>query len=181
MRPFAELVAIGRIVKPQGRKGEVAVASLSDRPDRFPSLRRVFVPAEGGGSREMAVSSTWPHKGRFVVKFEGIDSIDEAEGLRNLEVRIGEEELEALPEGSYYHHQLKGLRVFDPSGAPMGEAVDILETGGAANVLVVVGRGGEVLIPLAEDFIKDVDVAGGRLVAVRPELAGARAPAPVKG
>jgi 16S rRNA processing protein RimM len=170
MRPFAELVAIGQIVKPQGRKGEVAVAPLTDRPERFPSLRRVFVPAPGGGSREMRVAGTWPHKGRYVVKFEGIDSIDEAETLRGLELRIGEEELQALPQGSYYHHQLKGLRVEDPSGEPIGEAVDILETGGAANVLVVRGNGGEVLIPLAEQFIKNVDVAGGRLVAVRPEM-----------
>jgi 16S rRNA processing protein RimM len=170
MRPFAELVAIGQIVKPQGRKGEVAVAPLTDRPERFPSLRRVFVPAPGGGSREMKVAATWPHKGRYVVKFEGIDSITDAETLRGLEMRIGEEELQVLPQGSYYHHQLKGLRVEDPSGVVIGEAVDILETGGAANVLVVLGKGGEVLIPLAEQFIKDVDVTGGRLVAVRPEM-----------
>ncbi len=180
MRPFADLVAIGRIVKPQGRKGEVAVASLSDRPDRFSSLRKVFVPAGGGGSREMAVSACWPHKGRFVVKFEGIDSIDDAETLRNLEVRIGEEELGVLPRGSYYHHELKGLRVEEPSGVPIGEAVDILETG-AASVLVVVGRAGEVLIPLVEEFIKDVDVAGGRMVAVRPQIMNERAEARVKG
>jgi 16S rRNA processing protein RimM len=180
MRPFAELVAIGRIVKPQGRKGEVAVAPLSDRPDRFPSLRHVFVPAAGGGSREMTVAACWPHKGRFVVKFEGIESIDDAETLRDLELRIGEEELEALPSGSYYHHQLKGLRVVEPGGAPIGEAVDILETGGAANVLVVRGAAGEVLIPLAEEFIREVDVAGGRLVAVRPRLVDERAPTVVR-
>jgi 16S rRNA processing protein RimM len=180
MRPFAELVAIGQIVKPQGRKGEVAVAPLTDRPERFPSLRRVFVPAPGGGSREMTVAGTWPHKGRYVVKFEGIDSIDEAETLRGLELRIGEEELGALPKGSYYHHQLKGLRVEDPSGALIGEAVDILETGGAANVLVVKGTRGEVLIPLVDQFVKDVDVAKGRLVAVWPDMVDERAPATVK-
>ena len=50
-RPFADLVAIGRVVKPQGRKGEVLVQPLSDRPDRFPALRSAYVPTPGGGSR----------------------------------------------------------------------------------------------------------------------------------
>ena len=57
MRPFAELVTIGRVVKPQGRRGELLTEPLSDRPDRFGTLRRVFVPAAGGGSRELAVSA----------------------------------------------------------------------------------------------------------------------------
>ena len=115
-RPFAELVAIGRVVKPQGRKGEVLVDPLSDRPDRFPALRAAYVPGTGGGSREVRVESCWPHKGRFVLKLEGVDSIDDAETLRGMEMRIAEEDLPALPAGSYYHHQLKGLPVVDEAG-----------------------------------------------------------------
>lgn len=170
MRAFAELVSIGRVVKPQGRKGELLVEPLSDRPGRFPSLRRVWVPAPGGGAREVAVRSCWPHKGRFVLKLEGVDSIDAAEAYRRVELRIGEEELEALPEGSYYHHQLCGLRVEDPEGRALGRVADLLETG-AATVLVVRGGAAEMLIPLAESFVRRVDLAGGRLVVVVPELA----------
>ena len=107
--PFSEMVAIGRVVKPQGRKGEVLVHPLSDRPDRFPSLRAVSVQGEGDVARVMEVVSCWPHKGRFVLKFRGVESIDDAEAFRGMDVRIGEDELEALPTGSYYHHQLKGL------------------------------------------------------------------------
>ena len=72
-RAFADLVAIGRVVKPQGRKGEVVADPFSDRPDRFPELRRVYVPGPGGAAREMTVTSCWPHKGRFVLKLEGVD------------------------------------------------------------------------------------------------------------
>lgn len=168
MRVFAELVAIGRVVKPQGRKGEVLAEPLSDRPDRFPSLRRVYVPGPAGGSREVAVSACWPHKGRFVLKLDGVDSIDAAETLRGMELRIGEEELAPLPEGSYYHHQLVGLRVEDASGRALGSVADILETG-AAPVLVVRGSGGELLVPLAESFVRSVDVAGGRMVVTPME------------
>jgi 16S rRNA processing protein RimM len=169
-RPFADLVAIGRVVKPQGRKGEVLVAPLSDRPDRFPALRAAYVPAPGGGSREVVVQSCWPHKGRFVLKLEGVDSIDEAEGYRGLELRIGEEDLAALPQGSYYHHQLKGLRVEDPEGRSLGVAADLLETGGDSPVVVVRGPRGELLIPLAEAFVRRVDLPGGRLVVAVPEM-----------
>ena len=93
------MVAIGRVVKPQGRKGEVLVHPLSDRPERFPSLREVYVPGEGGAARAMEVVACWPHKGRFVLKFSGVDSIDDAETFRGMDVRIGEEELAGAARG----------------------------------------------------------------------------------
>jgi 16S rRNA processing protein RimM len=167
---FRDLVVIGRVVKPQGRKGEVLTESLSDRPDRFPSLRRAWVPGPGGEAREVEVTSCWPHKGRFVLKLAGVDSIDDAEGYRGLEIRIEEGELEPLPEGSYYHHQLRGLRAEDACGRPLGTVVDLLVTGAAAPVLVVRGGSGESLIPLAAPFVRRVDLARGCLVAVVPEL-----------
>jgi 16S rRNA processing protein RimM len=172
---YADMVTIGVVVKPQGRKGEVLVAPLSDRPDRFTSLRRVFVPAPGGaGARAVGVTDRWPHKGRMVLKLESVDSIDEAERYRGVELRIGEDELDALPAGSYYHYQLKGLKVEDPQGRPLGTVADVLVTGGDAPVLVLRGPRGEVMIPMAEAFIRQVDLEGGRLVAVDPELVDAQ-------
>ena len=168
-RDFDELVAIGRIVKPQGRHGEVAVETYSDRPDRFPSLRTAYVADPDGRARPVAVTSCWPHKGRFVLKLAGVDSIDEAERYRGLELRIGEEDLAPLPSGSYYHHQLRGLHVVDTEGAAVGEVADILTGAGDAPVLVVRGGGTETLIPLADAFVKEVDLEHGRLVAARPE------------
>ena len=166
---FSEMVAIGRVVKPQGRKGEMLVESLSDRPERFPALRAVYVPGESGAARAMEVVACWPHKGRFVLKFQGVESIDDAEKFRGMDVRIPEEDLPALPAGSYYHHQLKGLNVEDEAGSPVGTVQDILETGGEAPVLTVRGSAGETLIPLAEAFVREVDLARGRIVVVRPQ------------
>ena len=168
-RRFGDMVAIGRIVKPQGRHGEVVVESFSDVPERFPSLRKAWVPGPDGSAREVTVTSCWPHKHRFVLKLEGVDSIDAAEAYRGLELRIGEEELAALPEGSYYHHQLRGLRVEDERGAALGEITEVL-TPGATPVLVVRGGAGEIMIPLADAFVHEVDLAGGRMVAKRPEM-----------
>ncbi|MET0552675.1 MAG: ribosome maturation factor RimM [Vicinamibacteria bacterium] len=168
-RKFGDMVAIGRIVKPQGRHGEVVVESFSDVPERFPSLREAYVPGPGGTARAVRVTSCWPHKQRFVLKLAGVESIDDAEQYRGLELRIGEEELAALPDGSYYHHQLRGLRVEDERGAPLGEVTEVM-TPGATPVLVVKGQGGELMIPLADAFVHEVDLARGRMVATRPEM-----------
>jgi len=173
MARFSDLVLVGRVLKPQGRHGEVAVLPFSDRPDRFPALRRAFVEAPGGEAREVRVLRSWPHKGRFVLEIEGVASIDDAEKLRGLELRIAEEELEALPEGSFYHHQLKGLRVEDEAGALIGVVDEVMETGKETRVLVVRGPEGETLLPFASGFVKDVDLARGRILASRPEYAGA--------
>lgn len=172
MRHFAELVAIGRVIKPQGRHGEVLAEPLSDRPDRFPSLRRVLVATGSGGAEEMTVSRCWPHKGRFVLKLLGIDSIDAAERLRGRELAIAEEELAALPAGSYYHHQLLGLRALDAAGVELGRVRAILETG-AVPVLEIAGSRGELLVPLAEAFVQAVDQAAGTLSVVVPREDGA--------
>jgi 16S rRNA processing protein RimM len=174
-RAFADLVAIGRVVKPQGRRGEVLIEALSDRPDRFPSLQKAFVPGPGGEAREVAVTSCWPHKGRFVLKLQGVDSIDAAEAFRGQELRIPERELAALPTGSFYYHELKGLRVFTPSGEPLGAVTDILETGAGAPILVIGQGEREHLVPLAEEFVTGVDVAGGRLLVTPREWVDARA------
>ena len=167
--PFDEMVAIGAVVRPQGRKGEVLVEPLSDRPQRFPTLQRAFLPGARGGAREVRVESCWPHKGRFVLKLEGVDSIDAAETLRGQELRIAEDALEPLPAGSYYHHQLKGLRVQDPGGRELGTLEDVQDLGAGAPVLVVRGRGRELLIPLAEQFVRGVDLERRVMVAVEPE------------
>jgi 16S rRNA processing protein RimM len=173
MPGFQELVLVGRVLKPQGRHGEVAVAPITDREDRFPRLAHVFLPADGGGARELRVERVWPHKGGFVVKLLGVDSIDAAEALRGQELRIAEEELAELPQGSYYYHQLVGLRVEDTSGALLGAVSDVLETGAEARVLVVRGDADETLLPFAAEFVKEIDLERRRMVVQRPEYVGA--------
>jgi len=167
-----DLVTIGHVTKPQGRRGEILVEVLSDRPERFPELTRVYVPAPGGGVREVVVEDAWPHKGKFVVKLQGVDSIDAAEAFRGADLRIPEDALEALPPGSYYHYQLKGLAVVDAAGAAVGHVHDLLETG-AAVVVVVRDGARETLIPLADAFVQSVDLATGRMVVKVPELVNA--------
>ena len=138
-RAFSDLITIGRVVKPQGRKGEVVVEPFSDRPGRFSELRRVFLPATGDSFAEWQVEGHWPHKHREVLKLAGVDSIDDAERLRGMDVRIPEEDLDVLPQGSYYHYQLRGLRVEDGHGH-VGFSVECLVGG----VWISVWNGGGI-------------------------------------
>jgi 16S rRNA processing protein RimM len=169
MPVLEELVLIGRVVKPQGRHGEVAVVSLSDQPDRFRHLEHAYLATPQGPAREVRVEHAWPHKGRFVLKIAGVDGIEAAEALRGQELRIAEAELPELPAGSYYFHQLTGLRVEDTTGAPLGVVTEVLETGAEARVLAVRGEAGETLVPFAATFVRQVDLEHGCLVVVRPE------------
>jgi len=171
-RPVAELVSIGRIDRPWGRHGAVVVTPLSDRPGRFEGLQHAFVAGRDGVAREVGVEESREHKGRYVVKLSGVESIEAAELYRGLELGIGEEELEPLPEGSYYHHELSGLRVESEDGASLGVVRDVLDAG-AAPVLVIEGPEGELLVPLADPFIRAVDLPGGRIRVVRPVLVDA--------
>jgi 16S rRNA processing protein RimM len=164
----AEVLTIGRLIKPQGRKGELLVEPLSDRPERFASLRAVLIETPDGGFERKAVTDCWPHKGRFVLKLAGVDSIDAAERLRGRDVGIDEAELQPLPQGSYYHHQLVGLQVRDRAGRALGRVERVLETG-AVPVLQVGGAAGELLLPLVDRFVLAVDLAAGTLTAVVPE------------
>jgi 16S rRNA processing protein RimM len=169
MPAFGELVLIGRCVKPQGRHGELLIESFSDRPDRFPGLRRAFVADGSGGAREVRVAGCRPHKGRFALKLEGVDSIEEAERLRGAELRIPERDLLPLSPGAFYHHQLQGLRAVDGAGAELGHVLGVLDTGAGASVLLIRGEAGETLLPFAQGFVEGVDLDAGRIVVRRPE------------
>ncbi len=167
---FADMITIGVVVKPQGRKGEVLVEPLSDRPDRFPGLAQAWIGPASGPGRQIRVASCWPHKGRFVLKLDGVDSIDDAERLRGQELRLDSAEIGPLPEGRYYHHELRGLVAIDPAGRSLGQVADILETGAGAPVIVIRGGGEELLVPFVDEFVTKVDVAAGRVHVTPPEM-----------
>jgi 16S rRNA processing protein RimM len=165
---WQEMVAIGRVARTQGRKGEVAVSPLTDFPERFRKLARVF--ADDGQGRVVTMPVEWVREqgGRPIVKVAGVSRIEEAEKLSGRELRIPESELEPLPEGSHYHFRVRGCAVWDRSRGYLGVVEDILRTGGT-DLLVVRERGGELLIPFCEDICKLVDTEGSRLEVDLPE------------
>ena len=167
-------VTIGRVVKTQGRHGELLVEPLSDRPERFPSLRSVLLARPGEPGRRVQVVSVWPHKGRFVLKLEGVDSIDDGERLRGQELVIPQDELPELPAGSYYHHELIGLPAEDEAGRPLGRVRALLDTGAVPDLVLEQEGQEERLVPLATEFFKRLDRARGVVVLAPPVWAAER-------
>ena len=159
----AQRIAIGRIVVPQGIKGEVRVLPLTDFPERFSTLKRAFLAAPW--DREVEVEGARFHRGMVLLKIRGVDTRNEAERLRKADLQVEEADLVPLGEDEYYVFQLVGLQVHTEDGQALGQVADVLRTG-SSDVYVVRGER-EYLIPAVKEFVVDIDLAGKRLV-IRP-------------
>ena len=153
--PTAPTVEVGRILGPHGVRGEVAVESFSDVPDRFAPGRGLRLVSPGGSPRRVTVASVRPHRGALLVRFEGIDDRDEADLLRGGRLEIGRDEVPEPPEGTYYFFQLIGCRVHDVREGDLGEVTDVLEDGGGLLLVVVRGER-ELLIPFVRQMVRRV-------------------------
>ena len=162
---------MARIVRPQGRRGEVTAEILTDFPERFRSLRRVFLERPGGTPEATRVEDAWLHKGRIVLKFSGVDSISGAEALRGLHVLIRREERIPLGEARYYVWELEGCRVVLGRDDPPKEigTVSSVEPTGGVDLLHVATPRGEVLIPLAQDICTRIDPEAKTILIDPPE------------
>jgi len=163
-----EFVTLARVLKAQGRRGEVAIEVHSDAPERFGSGLRVFALDEGGARRELQIEDAWPHKGGVVLKFAGIDSIPEAEALAGCELQVPREERAALEPGWNYISDLVGCVVFD-GGREIGKVRDVQPGAGEAPLLIVAA--GRVIheIPYAEAYLTNVDLEARRIEMRLPE------------
>ena len=157
----ADSVTIGIVLRPHGIRGEVVVEPLTDNDTRFATLEEVRLVRPSGTATRLRVVSMFPHKARLVIQFEGIGDIDQAETLRGAELRIPMASLPALPAGSYYHHELRGLDVRVESGASIGKVTNLWETGATPVLVIHDDQNRETLLPLVDAFILEVNVSGG--------------------
>ena len=164
-------MAIARVVKPQGRRGEVAAEILTDFPARFDSLRHVFLERPDHQPDSAVLESAFAHKGRIILKFAGIDSIDEANRLRRLHVLIRHEDRRELPAHHYYISDLVGCRVVTEHEGhrELGTVTEVEPTGGVDLLHVRRPGGRELLIPLAEAVCTRIDPEGKLIVVQPPE------------
>jgi len=171
---------VARVLRPHGRRGEVACEILSDFPQRFKSLKFVELRdprSDGNPGRRVAVRSCWLSQsrgGQAIFLFEGSDSISDAEKLAGLDVQIPLSERVPLPSGSYYISDLAGCEVREAGekGAIIGRVSNVQMTGedvAGTPILVVDSPRGELLIPLAQDICVRVDTAARVIDVVLPE------------
>ena len=155
---------VGKIVNTHSLKGEVKVISSTDfEEERFKKGSELLITRGNQLIREVVVQSYRNHKNFLLVKFEGIDSVEEAEKLKNLQIKIDSDEVGELEENEFYFHQIIGCEVFDENDKNLGEIIDIL-TPGANDVWVIKGENGkEILIPYIEDVVKKIDITSKKV------------------
>ncbi len=170
-------LTLARILRPWGRRGEVAAEILTDFPQRLTERREAWLAAEGRAPRPAKILSCRLHLGQAIFHFEGVESISDAETLRGLEVQVPLAERAPAGEGRHYIADLIGCAIWEAgAAAPLGTVQDVQRGGeqprGATAdswVLVVITPRGELLIPLAAEICTQIDTAGRRIEVRLPE------------
>ena len=161
-------VTLARVVKTQGRRGDVAVEVHSDVPDRLHAGLRVFAWTQGGRRRELQIEEAWPHKAWLVLKFAGLDSISAAESLVGSELQVPLSERAELQPGATYVSDLVGCLLLD-QGREVGVISNVRFGAGEAPLLVIGGGKSEFEIPYAQEFLGRVDLEHKRIEMNLPE------------
>jgi 16S rRNA processing protein RimM len=165
-------VTLARILRPRGLRGEVAAQILTDFPERLPKLREVWLAGGRSAPRRIRVQRCWLSPGRggqAIFHFADINSIEEAEPLRGLEVQVPIEERTKLEAGNYFVGDLMGCQVWEAgASAALGSVRDV-EFPGGVPLLAVDTSDGEVLVPLAAEFCLYIDVKAKRIDVKLPE------------
>jgi 16S rRNA processing protein RimM len=163
----SELVAIAKIAKPRGLNGEVVADILTDFPERFEGLENVTSVLETGERSKLKIEDHWFQNERIVLKFAEIDSIEEAEAIRNAKICVDENDAVELNEGEFYDWQLEGCDVLTVDGETVGIVRELMRTGGTENLIVDGEK--EYLIPFAKSICVEVDVEKKRIVIDPPD------------
>jgi 16S rRNA processing protein RimM len=147
-------LVVGFLRRAHGLRGEMIMDLHTDFPERLRSGRKLFV---GDEHKPMTLSGARPHAKGMLVKFKGIETPEDAGLFRNQWVYVRATDVPALPEGKIYQHELFGFHVVDENDHPLGELVEIIETG-ANNVYVVRDESGkEILLPAIPSVILELD------------------------
>ncbi len=167
--PSGEFITLARVVKTQGRHGEVAVEVHSDIPDRFAEgMKLLALEKSGEARRDLEVEGFWPHKGLLVLKFRGVDSMSDAEELIGCELQVESADRASLEQGWNYISDLVGCVVLD-HGLEIGRIEDVQFGAGEAPLLIVGAGGKKFDVPFAEAYLDAVDMSQRQVRMNLPE------------
>ena len=170
MEPDAQpsYIAIARIVRTRGNRGEVLVEIHTDFPERFDALEEVWLRFSDGRRECQVLEDVWSHKGRKVLKFGGVDTISSAEKLVGCWVEVEASQAVPLRRGTFFDHDLVGCSVRDTRGNELGVVTGILRISGN-NQLVIAGPEGEYLVPAAAGICQRISIEDKLILVDPPE------------
>lgn len=155
-----DFVAIAKITRARGLRGELVADILTDFPERFENRKKVFAIRQNLKPREIKIERFWFQKDRIILKFLGIDSLEDAEKLRDFEICIPESEVVELDENQFFDWELEGCEVETVQGRKLGKTLEIMRTAGT-EILVVENINEpkkDYLIPFVEAICIEVDI-----------------------
>ena len=157
-------VTIGKVGAAHGIHGEMRIIPLTDFTERFATMKEVMV-----GDELLHIESCKYHKQYVLMKFKEYPIREDAMRLTGKLLTVDRSEAAPLAEGEYYTFDIIGLTVYDRGGKELGQVENVLRTG--SNDVYQTRRidGGELLIPALKAVVKEIDVAGGRMVVDMPE------------
>jgi len=162
------MAVVGRIARAHGIRGQVIVNPETDFPEeRFQPGAELYIE-RNGGAEPIRVTTVRFHRERPIIGIDGVETMNEAETFAGRELRVPVGALASLPSQTYYRHDLIGCAVETVAGERVGEVVDVEGTLAGSRLVIADGRG-EILIPLAADICRDVDIAGKRIVVDAPD------------
>lgn len=151
------LLLVGKVIGPHGLGGLLRIWSYAESEKTFLSSGKVFLGLASGQTHAYRVLSVVAHKNAFLMKLEGLSTLDEAETYRNAAILIEKIGLSREEEDEYFWHELIGLEVYLNTGESIGTLKHILPTG--SNDIYVVQKGEkEVLIPAIHDVVQEIDL-----------------------
>ncbi|MDD3839636.1 MAG: ribosome maturation factor RimM [Clostridia bacterium] len=155
---MAQHLIIGQILKPRGLKGEIKVFPLTDVIDRFNDLEYVLIENSADELKKYDIEYVKYQKDIVYIKLEQVNSVDEAERLREKYIKISRNDAIPLEEGEYFICDIVGLKVYDEESKYIGEIQDVIKTGSNDVYSVNSHDGREILIPAIKKVVKNIDL-----------------------
>lgn len=157
-----DMLQVGVITQTHGIKGEVKVFPTTDDAQRFKKLKKVTLD-NGKERRELEITSVKFFKNLVILKFKGIDDINDVEKYKKASLFVTREDAVPLGENEYFIADLIGLKVVSDEGEELGALDDVLQTGANDVYVVKNDKGEEILVPAIKDCVKNVDIEGGEI------------------
>ncbi len=157
-----ELLQVGAVTSTHGLRGEVKVYPTTDEPSRFKKLKEVIADA-GGRQVTLKITQTRFFKQMVIIRFAGIDTIEEAEKYKGAKLYVDREHALSLAEDEYFYADLEGLTVRTEEGELLGVIRDILQTGANDVYIIRQENKKDLLIPAIKDCIRQVDLEHGTM------------------
>ncbi len=159
---------LGVVIGTHGLQGDLKVRGLSPDFDVLLNLKQVLLRQAGRAETRQIIQRPFEHKGNIILRLSGFEDVEAAGGLAGAEILAVREDLPRRSGGKLYWFQMQGMTAIDQQLGVLGTLEDLFSTA-AHDIYVVQGEYGEILIPVVEPFVVEIDMSRRRIVFDLPE------------